>query len=108
MQIFRAEVVRAEPLTPGMMRVTLGGDDLASFELTGVGDEFVRLFFAAEGQEEPNLPRATGNGWSWDDEVEPAPLRTYTVRNARPDVNEIDIDFVVHSGGLATEWAIPR
>jgi len=106
MQIFKAEVIRTARLTPGMMRVTLGGNELASFASTGVGDEFVRLFFPAEGQVEPNLPRATGSGWRWDDGVEPAPLRTYTVRSARPDENEIVIDFVLHSGGLASEWAM--
>ena len=105
MQIFRAEVVRKAMRTPGMVRVTLGGNGLSEFSTTGVGDEYVRLFFATDGSGEPNLPRATGNGWSWEEGVEPAPLRTYTVRNARPDEGEIDIDFVVHDGGVASEWA---
>jgi NADPH-dependent ferric siderophore reductase len=34
------------------------------------------------------------------------PIRTYTVRAARPDVREVDVDFVLHGAtGPASAWA---
>ncbi|RBL83822.1 siderophore-interacting protein, partial [Streptomyces cavourensis] len=45
MTIHRAVVARVQPLTPTMTRVTLHGEGLAGFESTGVGDEYIRLFF---------------------------------------------------------------
>jgi NADPH-dependent ferric siderophore reductase len=38
-QIYRADVIAAQRLTPGMVRVTFGGDGLSDFATTGVGDE---------------------------------------------------------------------
>ena len=43
--IYRAEVITARRLTPGMVRVTFGGEDLSRFATTGVGDEYLRVFF---------------------------------------------------------------
>ena len=36
-----AEVTRTTRRTPGMVRVTFGGDGLRAFRTTGIGDEFV-------------------------------------------------------------------
>src|SRR5699024_569704 len=32
--------------------------------------------------------------------------REYTVRAFRPEDRELDIDFVVHDGGLASDWVV--
>jgi NADPH-dependent ferric siderophore reductase len=32
-------------------------------------------------------------------------VRNYTVRHHRPESGEVDVDFVVHSGGVAGPWA---
>lgn len=105
MQIFRAEVLRTEQLTPGMVRVVFGGAGLRDFASTGVGDEYLRVFFPLEGQTEPNLPVPAGEYWEFPEGVEPAPLRTYTVRGLRAAAGEVVIDFVVHDGGIAAAWA---
>ncbi|MET8828121.1 siderophore-interacting protein [Streptomyces sp. NPDC004610] len=47
MKIYRAAVSRVQRLTDTMIRVTLTGGDLPEFVSTGVGDEYVRLFFPA-------------------------------------------------------------
>lgn len=39
-------VTRTLRLGPGMVRVTLGGEDMRDYPTTGVGDEYVRLFFS--------------------------------------------------------------
>lgn len=105
--IHRAVVTAARRLTPGMARITLGGPDLAGYPTTGVGDEYVRLFFPAEGESEPELPTpAERGGWSWEEEQKPAPMRTYTIRSVDAEAGTVDIDFVVHDGGIAAAWAL--
>ncbi len=32
-------------------------------------------------------------------------MRTYTIRAVRPEAGEVDIDFVLHEGGVASGWA---
>ena len=79
-------VVRKQQITPHMLRVTLGGQDMAGFP---------------EGQESANcklfLPSLEG------DPV----VRTYTVRAFDSERMEVDIDFVLHQEhGPASNWAI--
>ena len=104
MRIHRAEVVAVERLTPGMIRVTLGGEGLADFESTGVGDEYLRVFLPTPGEAEPVLPFATEDSWDYPEGVQASPMRTYTVR-AVPAPGLVVIDFVVHDGGVAATWA---
>jgi NADPH-dependent ferric siderophore reductase len=80
----RLSVKRIERLPPGMVRVVLGGDDLAGFTSLGF-DDHVKLFF-------PNA--AAGEA-----------RRDFTPRRFDPDAGELWIDFFLHTGGPATEWA---
>lgn len=78
-------VVRKTTLTPNMLRITLGGDGMASFP-PDQASAYVKLMFPHPGDERPIT-------------------RTYTVRAQRD--HEIDIDFVIHAdGGPAVDWAI--
>ncbi|MFF7292583.1 siderophore-interacting protein [Microbacterium sp. NPDC008134] len=105
--VHRVVVQRVERLSPGMMRVVFGGEGLDGFVTTGVGDEYFRVFFPTEGQTEPNLPFPTDDGyWDFPEGVEPAPMRTYTVREWDAAARELTIDFVVHDGGIAAAWAL--
>ena len=83
-ELFEATVLRRALVTPGMVRLTLGGPGFASFRSTGVGDESVRLVFAQ--------PDGTSNYSA-----------AFTIRQVR--AGEIDIDFVLHAGGRASGWA---
>jgi NADPH-dependent ferric siderophore reductase len=105
MEIYRAEVVHASRLSAGMVRIVFGGEGLAGFRSTGVGDEYVRVFLPDAGTGELRLPKPEGHGWIYPDGVESAPMRTYTVRRADPASGEVTIDFVVHDGGVAAAWA---
>ncbi|GAA1076981.1 siderophore-interacting protein [Nocardiopsis composta] len=107
------EVLRCEPVTPLMARVTFGGEDLRNF--TSVApDQQVKLFFPREGQGAPSVPPMPEDGdvgrWhaaylAMPDDVRPW-MRSYTIRAHRPEANEIDIDFVLHGdGGPASRWA---
>ncbi|WP_240665936.1 siderophore-interacting protein [Agromyces sp. LHK192] len=106
-RIHRLEVVETQRLTPGMLRIVFGGDGVAQFESTGVGDEYFRLFLPLEGQDVPNLPNATEDGyWEFPDGVEPSEVRTYTVRGWDASAGLLTVDFVVHEGGVAAAWAL--
>jgi NADPH-dependent ferric siderophore reductase len=105
--IHRIVARRVERLSPGMVRIVFGGEGLEGFVSTGVGDEYFRVFFPTEGQAEPNLPFPTDDGyWDFPEGVEPAPMRTYTVRDWDAEARELTIDFVVHEGGVAAAWAL--
>lgn len=105
--IHRIVVERVRRLSPGMVRIVFSGDGLDGFVSTGVGDEYFRVFFPAEGQREPNLPFPTEDGyWDFAEGVEPAPMRTYTVRRWDAEASELTVDFVVHDGGVAAAWAL--
>lgn len=88
-----------------MIRVTLGGDELAGFGGDGP-DRRIKMFFPVPGQTQPAIPRAASGGPVWPaGEARPA-IRTYTVRRFDADAGELDIDFVLHEGhGPAAAWA---
>ncbi|QNG18329.1 siderophore-interacting protein [Rhodococcus triatomae] len=104
--IHRLVVQRVEHLGPGMVRVVFGGEGLEGFASTGVGDEYLRIFFPDEQHREPILPRPTEAGWEYPEGVAAAPMRTYTVRAWDEVSRELSIDFVVHDGGVAAAWAV--
>ena len=95
-------------VTPGMVRITLGGAGLRDFRSTGVGDEYVRFFFPDPATGELVLPDIDAQGfWKWPEGKKPAHCECYTIRNIRQTDSgaEIDVDFVIHENGRASEWA---
>lgn len=105
MSRFHEAVVRARALlSPGMVRLTLG---VRGFATTGQPDEYLRLFFPNPETGRLHLPEISDEGrWTYPDGG-PKAVRcaTYTVRAHRAAEEEIDIDFVVHDGGVASDWA---
>ncbi|MFI9240133.1 siderophore-interacting protein [Streptomyces cinnamoneus] len=104
-QLTRAHVVRTERLTPHMVRVVLGGEELAGFGAGEYSDHYVKLLFPVEGVAYPepfdmevirrDMPR---DQWPR--------TRTYTVRSFDRAARELVIDFVFHGDeGLAGPWA---
>ena len=100
-----ATVLRKEWLSPGMMRLHLGGDDLRALPELTFTDHYVKLLFP---------PVGAGYRWPFDPEqiraerpAEEWPVtRTYTIRSFDPATAEMAIDFVVHGdAGLAGPWA---
>ena len=108
------QVLRVTDVSPGMRRVTLGGDQLqahiaangypvAAFRSDGVDDEFKLMF------KHPDLDEALGPSqadgvvnWPRDPKLL---MRTYTVRRWDPVAGEIDVDFVRHGVGPASSWS---
>jgi NADPH-dependent ferric siderophore reductase len=106
MNIHRGIVSRTSTLTPTLRRVTLDGPGVADFLSTGIGDEYVRVFFPhGDDPTEVSLPVPEGDWWATPDGAPEAPMRTYTISGVRPHVGEVDIDFVIHQKGIAGPWA---
>ncbi|MRG61239.1 siderophore-interacting protein [Agromyces sp. CFH 90414] len=105
-----AEVVDARRISPHFVRLTIEGEELAGWRHLGF-DQWFRLavptsdhtrfdnladtFNTAAYLKYLTLPRAT----------RPV-IRSYTVREFRPELRQMDIDFVVHGDeGVAGPWA---
>ncbi len=83
-----ATVLSKTHISPSMIRVILGGDDLRRFASCGGLDEFAWLTFP-----ERDKPLAD------------APGRYYTIRHWDAAGGRITVDFVSHEGGIASTWA---
>jgi NADPH-dependent ferric siderophore reductase len=82
-----AQVLRTERVTPRMLRLVLGGPDLADLPAGEFADEYVKLLFPRDGLERPAL-------------------RSITVRRWEPADGELAIDVVDHGPeGLVSPWA---
>jgi NADPH-dependent ferric siderophore reductase len=96
-------VVRTQRLTPTLLRITLGGRDLAGFT-SAAADDHVKVFFPLQPGGQPIVPagppgaRTEGSG--------PAPVaRDYTPRRFDPTRLELDLEFSLHGEGPAARWA---
>ena len=92
----RVEVIRVEVLSPAMRRITFKGDELEGFT-PETPASYIKLIFPEPGQSEPLRPLP--------DAPRPKAMRTYTPLAIRPDVHEVDVDFVLHGEGPASTWA---
>ena len=80
-----AVVQDVQRLTPQMIRIVFGGDELDGFGAGEFTDHYVKLRITPPGESEPRT-------------------RTYTVRDW--DGERLTIDFVVHGDdGVAGPWA---
>ncbi|GAA1544557.1 siderophore-interacting protein [Nocardioides humi] len=104
MSVHHAEVLDAVDLTDGMRRVVLGGEGLAGYRSTGVGDEYIRLLFPADPDQRPELPDVVDGNLDYGS-IDLDRLRTYTVRDWDAQARRLTVDFVVHEGGVAATWA---
>ncbi|QGH68193.1 siderophore-interacting protein [Pseudactinotalea sp. HY158] len=103
-------VLRAERVTPNMIRVTFSGGDLAHLAYRGF-DHWVRLAIPVHaGDRFDNLPERFGLGGylrylRLPKGTRPV-IRNYTIRHFRGEAEELDIDFLDHGpGGVAGPWA---
>lgn len=104
---FAVRVSALRRLSPSFLRITLYGDDLDEMACGGA-DQRVKLLLPLPGQQRPVLP--PGEDWHAQWRSLPTerrfPMRTYTVRAARPLQREVDVDVVLHGAtGPASAWA---
>jgi NADPH-dependent ferric siderophore reductase len=99
-----AEVVRVNQLTPHMIRVTFGGENMTGFFSKGPA-EHVRIYLPNEDTGVLTLPVPGPDGLEFPEDAERPKSRAYTPRHWDPDTNELDVDFVIHGEGPASAWA---
>jgi NADPH-dependent ferric siderophore reductase len=88
----RTIVERIDRLTPEMLSIAVKGDDLAGFATARPGAHMKLLF--------------PDSGWNAADPEAPRPpSRTYTPRRYDAARGTLEIEFVMHGGGLASNWA---
>ena len=107
MAMYHVDVAAVRELTPAMRRITLAGPSLTAFADDGP-DQRCKLFLPRPGSTGRRSPAVTAGTAHWlalPDGERPV-MRTYTVRHARPEQGELDIDIVLHGdAGPGTAWA---
>jgi NADPH-dependent ferric siderophore reductase len=95
---------------PHVVRVTAQGESLGELPQRGF-DHWFRLFLPADGEDAAleHVPDRFTTGpylkFVASGAAKRLTVRNYTIRHHRPADGEIDIDFAVHSGGVASQWA---
>lgn len=95
-------VLRAGRVSAGFQRIVLGGEALEGFNSRGF-DDHTKVFFPAPGTTFVP-PVVTEEGIDWGDGVRPQ-ARDYTPLY-NDEKNELVLDFFVHDGGIASNWAV--
>ncbi len=102
---FRArhvQLLAREALSPGFLRLTLGGPELHDFVSAGF-DDHVKLILPQAGLARPNLPQMV-DGRPHIEGERPT-MRDYTPLRFDPAANTLLMDFAIHGSGPAAEWA---
>ncbi|NLU73388.1 siderophore-interacting protein [Streptomyces sp. HNM0575] len=96
-------VRRVHRVTPRMARITFASEDLTRFLSNGT-DQHVAMYFYEPWVVLPR-PFTTEAARELLSRARPR-LRRYTIRSHRPEMGEVDMDFVLHGGDqLASGWA---
>lgn len=99
------DVVATTLVTPHLVRVMLGGEQLAGFTSLGF-DDHVKVFIPPEGEAFDSLP-VLGPGGPVFKAGAPTPaLRDYTPHHFDPVASMLQLDFALHDAGPATAWAL--
>ena len=102
LQARHLQVVRRTAVSPGFVRITLAGPELAGFVSAGF-DDHLKLILPQPGQERPSLP-SLQDGRPVFPEPRPV-LRDYTPARFDAAAGELDIEVALHDAGPATDWA---
>lgn len=98
------KVKRITELSPAMRRITFTSPDLAGF-VSASFDDHVKLLIPEELGAPVVLPTLGEKGLEFAPGQPALAMRDYTPRRYDPATNELDIDFVLHHAGPATNWA---
>ncbi|TFV65295.1 UNVERIFIED_ORG: siderophore-interacting protein [Bacillus sp. AZ43] len=104
---FAVQVSRLQRLSPSFLRVTFTGPDMADFSSNGF-DQRIKVILPLPGQTVADFPADPDwyGAWRALPADQQMPIRTYTIRTLRPELGEVDVDFVLHGAtGPASAWA---
>lgn len=100
----RLQVLRRETVSANIVRITLGGADLADFNSASF-DDHVKLMLPPPGHAELVLPVLGPDGPALPEGAPRPVMRDYTPRRFDPQACELDIEFALHGDGPAAGWA---
>jgi NADPH-dependent ferric siderophore reductase len=96
-------VVSVSRIAPRLVSVLVRGDELGAFA-DAAPTSHLKVFLPVPGQDEPLLPEFMPDGQAIPDEARPS-VRTYTPRRFDAATGTLEIQFVLHGAGPASEWA---
>lgn len=96
------DVVGTRHVTPHLVRITLGGEQLAGFTSLGF-DDHMKVIVSSDGESCDNLPPLDPGGLAA--KVPEPVMRDYTPHHFDPAALTLQVDFALHDGGPATVWA---
>jgi NADPH-dependent ferric siderophore reductase len=97
-------VVSVSRIAPRLVSVLVRGDELDAFA-DAAPTSHLKVFLPAPGQAEPLLPEFMPEGRAIPDDAPRPSVRTYTPRRFDPASGTLEIQFVLHGAGPASEWA---
>jgi NADPH-dependent ferric siderophore reductase len=102
--------VSVSRIAPRLVSVWVGGEDLDAYA-DAAPTSHLKVFLPPNGQDELLLPTPTpeglggaGSTWEHDEALRPV-VRTYTPRRYDAASGTVEIQFVLHGAGPASEWA---
>lgn len=104
--MIEVELVDKQMLSSSFIRLTFKAADMKYLQAFQP-DQWVKLVFPEAGKKLGKYTKMTMKVYYLTPVKLRPPIRNYTIRFLRPEVNELDIDFVVHGDeGPASSWAI--
>ncbi|WP_415647666.1 siderophore-interacting protein [Stackebrandtia soli] len=105
--LYAVRVTAIKQVSPTFRRFTFAGPDTTSIADTGY-DQRMKLIFPLPGKDFSDFPMIDNwySAWRALPNDERPPVRTYTLRNVRPETGEFDVDIALHGRlGPASTWA---
>jgi NADPH-dependent ferric siderophore reductase len=96
--------VSVSTIAPRLLSVLVTGDDLDGFA-DAAPTSHLKVFLPAAGQDAPNLPEFAPDGVARAEDGPPPAVRTYTPRRYDPASRTLEIQFLLHGEGPASDWA---
>lgn len=101
---FRQLTVTAKTrVADSFWRIDFNGEDLAGFISPGF-DDHIKVFFPDARSGILNLPEVTEDGVVWKEGARPV-SRDYTPLFFDGEAQTLTLDFYIHDGGVASDWA---
>nr|WP_277752545.1 siderophore-interacting protein [Ewingella americana] len=101
---FRRIIVKQVETVAGCFkRIVLQGEQLQGFSSRGF-DDHTKLFFPVTAGDEVTPPTVSDDGIVWPDGPRPQ-SRDYTPLSFDAQTQELTLDFYLHDGGVASQWA---
>lgn len=99
----RIFVKKVETIAGCFKRIVLEGEQLEGFSSRGF-DDHTKLFFPVTSGEDVIPPTVSDDGIVWPDGPRPQ-SRDYTPLSFNAETQELTLDFYLHEGGVASQWA---